>query len=143
MGFRLRFELLSAMLLLHRVLLFFSFFLFRFRLALHPHLAQAAAAPPWLAKLDKSYSKGDIEKTCQNIYNWNHGSRGYGSGGLYGYNTANGPSLKKGNCGDIAFAANNVGFIILGAIPSFCINDDFPKCASNIVTDDLWGTTFE
>jgi hypothetical protein len=93
-------------------------------------------------KLDKSYSKGDSEKTCQNIYNWNHGSRGYGSGGLYGY-TATGPSLKKGNCGDIADTANNGGYIILGAIPSFCINDDFPKCASNIVTDDLWGTTLE
>jgi hypothetical protein len=90
-------------------------------------------------KLDESYYGSDSERTCQNIYNWNHDSRGYGFGGLYGY-TSSGPTLRQGNCGGIVATANKgaSGYLILGAIPSFCI-DDFPKCGSVIVTDDLWG----
>ena len=49
----------------------------------------------------------------------------------------------QGNCGSITNTANQGGNIILGAIPSFCMSDDFPTCASYIATDDLWGDTLE
>lgn len=89
-------------------------------------------------KLDKSYYKSDSEKTCQNIYNANNGKYGYGHGGLFGY-TSSGPALIGGNCGSITDTANQGGDIILGALPSWCINDDFPTCVNYLATDDLWG----
>jgi hypothetical protein len=93
-------------------------------------------------QLDKSFYNSDARQTCQNIYDWNHESRGYGFGGLFGYSSS-GPTLSRGDCGQITTTANQGGYIILGAIPSFCMNDGSPTCASYIATDDLWGETLE
>lgn len=88
-------------------------------------------------ELDKSFKKSNSELACQNIYDRWNGPYDFGFGGLYGY--ASGGSVQQGNCGEITDKANQGGYIILGATPTFCMNDDFPRCTELYTIDDLWG----
>jgi len=91
-------------------------------------------------QLGKSYYQQDSVAVCKRIYDGNNERYGYGHGGLYGYDSS-GPKLVKGDCSTITNTANQGGFIILGALPSWCMNDDFPTCANYLANDAVWGDT--
>jgi hypothetical protein len=73
---------------------------------------------------------------------WTGVSNGYGNGGVFGlYNPDFGDrKLRTGSCAQMADFANAAASdVVLGALPSWCMNDDFPKCANYLANDDLWG----
>ena len=103
-------------------------------------------------KLDESFSQKNSEATCQGFYDRWFQSRGFGYGGLYGYSDKvyDDPSypfaLRQGDCAAVTnWADSNIPFdyLTFGAIPNFCLNNDFPKCTALLHDDGLWGTNLE
>ena len=88
------------------------------------------------------FNRMAAQEFCQKMYDLGYQARGFASGGLFGYNgfDPDNRRLVQGDCARITTVANHPSYkVYFGAIPSYCMNDDFPTCASLIATDDVWG----
>jgi len=88
-------------------------------------------------ELDESYYQSTSQEMCEREMGKWEKQYGFALGGLYGYNDDE-SKLKLGTCSDVTNYASS-GYIILGAIPSFCIPDYKSKCQNNVSYDELWG----